>query len=615
MESKFYGDPQQLLRFVTGMFRNGKFFEIVNIPLPAFPIISLVDAKVLEIVAVANAQLKRFDQAEEHFKELIRFQPGYGDHRANYGAMLLDAARPEEALEILKGANELFPDNDSIKLNLGFAAFSCRNYPEAVRALRDIYSRYPQLFKAGIYLAGAMQEMADLDAASQVIKGMPIELDLDLPDRYQYASILSATDHFERAEVEFEHLLERYPDEWIALVNLANLRERGNNLTSARQLLERVPSESKKHPLFLAANGRVLAREGNELEAISTFDAALAAADENIGVPLDRFCSDLEFDRGKVLDRIGEYDAAYQAFSRANILIRDNYRQYHPAIGEGKRIDWLCDDISADKAVKAAARRKMPEDNLILIVGFPRSGTTLLDQMLDAHPELQVMEEKPALEGVVAAIDRMPGRHPAALSGLTEDDISDLRDLYWKNVNRFVRRRPGTHFIDKYPLNLARIQLVMMLFPKAKWIFAIRHPYDVVLSCFSQHFRFTNSTHGFWSLEQTASLYEQFMSLWLSQRARLKPDCFDLRYEALVSDFEVQARRLIEFLEIDWDDSVLSYHKHAKTRRINTPSYNQVVQPIYKTATGRWRNYEQYIGEVKPILEPFLRPLGYQADS
>jgi hypothetical protein len=293
------------------------------------------------------------------------------------------------------------------------------------------------------------------------------------------------------------------------------------------------------------------------------------------------------------------------------MLIRDLRRRYHPATGDGMRVEWLIDQPELDPVVHRQRATAAADESPVFIVGFPRSGTTLLDQMLDAHPSLQVLEERPALEAVVAELGRLPGAYPAALADCTGPALDALRQVYWDAADRHIARQPGRRLVDKYPFNLVRIHLGMTLFPRAKWVFAVRHPCDVVLSCFMQNFGFTDTTHGFWSLEQTASIYAQVMGLWLEQRQRLAPDCLDLRYEDLIADFEANARRLLEFLDLPWDPRVLAYYEHARTRRIATPSYAQVVQPIYRSAQNRWLNYRPWFAAVESRLAPLAQRLGY----
>src|SRR5205085_4640311 len=216
----------------------------------------------------------------------------------------------------------------------------------------------------------------------------------------------------------------------------------------------------------------------------------------------------------------------------------------------------------------------------VFLVGFPRSGTTLLDTLLMGHPALNVMEEVPLLERPAAALgdfERLPE--------LSEAETEHLRDLYFEALGPV----DGRTIVDKLPLNLLGAPLIHRLFPDAKFIFAARHPCDVVLSCFMQPFDLNPAMANFLDLENAARLYDLVLSFWERASAILPLQVHTLRYEALVEDKEAEMRDLIAFLGLGWDERVLDNQKVAAERGpIVTPSYAQVAQPIYKRARGRW---------------------------
>ena len=246
------------------------------------------------------------------------------------------------------------------------------------------------------------------------------------------------------------------------------------------------------------------------------------------------------------------------------------------------------------------------------MVGFLRSGTTLLDQILDSHPRVQVMEERLALEAVEQAIQAGPAGYPGALPGLTDNDLEKLRKLYFTEVDKQFSRSPGQLFVDKRPLNTAHLPLIQRLFPAARIIFACRHPCDVVLSNFMQYYNLTDAMANFFSLGDTVHLYQQLMTLWFDCSELLDLNFHTVRYESLVSDTEAELQKLFAFLEIDWDESVLDFHQRAAEKDIiNTPSYEQVTRPIYAEARYRWHRYRQQLEPFLEELEPFSRKLGY----
>ena len=594
-------------------FERGEFAYVAGLHGEIKSISAGETARCAEWIALACAALGKSDEAVELFRVLARVEAGNPSHLVNLGVSLLATGKARDSHEVLRGALARWPLHMDLLLNYGIASFAVGRNNEAARVLASVVSARPADDLARLYAVRAAQEIGRPDDVRRLLEGWrPQWQSFALAELYEYAKVWIVDDQAATAEAVLRHIRAAFPDEVTAAVNLAALYERANRLEEAGALLASLPTEAQSSPLFVLAQAKLLGRAERIEDALATFDRALAIAPEQFaGVQPDRYFSEAQFERGRLLDRLHRCDEAMAAFSIANRLIRDLHRRYNPAVGDGARIEWLADQAEIDAAVTRPHAPLPVEQSPIFIVGFPRSGTTLLDQMLDAHPALQVLEEKPALEAVVKALAAMPRGYPGALLDCDDRGLDELRAIYRQAVDREIARRAGARLVDKYPFNMVRIQLAMTLFPGAKWIFAVRHPCDVVLSCFMQNFKFTDVTHGFWSLEQTASIYAQIMGLWLEQRQRLRPDCLDLRYEDLVSDFERTARALIAFLGLDWDDRVLSYHQHARSRRIATPSYSQVIKPIYGGAAGRWQRYRRYFDPVLPVLQPYVHRLGY----
>ncbi len=250
-----------------------------------------------------------------------------------------------------------------------------------------------------------------------------------------------------------------------------------------------------------------------------------------------------------------------------------------------------------------------PEQCPVFLTGFPRSGTTLLDQVLDSHPETQVIEER----GLMAVLQHelaSQGPFPGILASLDKAAIEKLRERYYALAGNEIEALPGRLLIDKLPLNITNAGLIYRVFPNARFVFALRHPADVCLSCFMQNFRPTDAMANFFSLASTVEFYASAMALWQTYRERLPLTVHTVRYEDLLDDFRGQAGSLLEFLGLGWHDSVAAFHEHARRRaRINTPSYHQVSQPLYTDARFRWHRYraqlEPYLGQLAPWINAF----------
>lgn len=317
------------------------------------------------------------------------------------------------------------------------------------------------------------------------------------------------------------------------------------------------------------------------------------------------------FEMGAHFDRRRDAAAAFAAFTRANDLKRPLFaeRNCQPdrslaLIESSLALDW--------GRVKANALNGEAGVTPVFLIGFPRSGTTLLDQILDSHPRLRVLEEKAFLLPGLKRLADASRMYPALLEDAREDELSLLRADYSASISKALALRQGETAVDKLPLNLLYLPLIHALFPSARIILALRHPCDVVLSCFMQNFAENDEMSHFLDLDRATRFYERAVTLLQACRANLPLDLHAVRYEDVIDNLEGEARKMIAFLGLPWDDRVLNYREHARTRPfINTPSYHQVVKPLYTEARFRWRRYQAFLDPFLERLSPACKTLGY----
>lgn len=311
---------------------------------------------------------------------------------------------------------------------------------------------------------------------------------------------------------------------------------------------------------------------------------------------------------GELADRIGDGDAAFAAFSAMNAAA---IAQADPeALGPA-----FMDEIDGNAARLTPARvagwSKIDIDPVppspIFLVGFPRSGTTLLDTLLMNIPALHVLEELPVVREVQAALG-----DPDRIETLDSTEANALRRGYFEALDRLSPPAPGQRVVDKFPLHMARMAVIHRLFPDAKVIFVERHPCDAVLSGFMSSFELNPAMLSFTSLERAARLYDAASTAWERSESLLPIDVCRIRYENMIGDLEGEMRRLLGFLGIDWDDRVLDNRGSAARRElIRTASYAQVTEPIYNRAIGRWERYRPQMEPILPILAPWAEKMGY----
>lgn len=179
-------------------------------------------------------------------------------------------------------------------------------------------------------------------------------------------------------------------------------------------------------------------------------------------------------------------------------------------------------------------------------------------------------------------------------------------------MDSLIRVAPGQTFIDKFPLNLVHLPLLARIFPDARYILALRHPADAVLSGFMQNFNPNSAMANFCTLEDAAQFYDRVMGLWRRCAEMLPIAYHAVKYEDMVEDFDGEVKRLLDFLGLPWEEGVRHFHDTSrKGKVINTPSYHQVAEPIYRRAKERWRRYEPHLRPVAPILAPWVAYFGY----
>ena len=249
--------------------------------------------------------------------------------------------------------------------------------------------------------------------------------------------------------------------------------------------------------------------------------------------------------------------------------------------------------------------------NPLFLVGFPRSGTTLLQQVLAGHPEVATLEERDNLRDAHGTLLLEAGAM-GRWSSIPETKLTALRRAYWQRVEK-VLAEDGKRavYVDKLPMNLAVLPVVHLLFPEAKIVLALRDPRDVIVSCFRSRFELNAAMIQFLSLESASRYYDAVMSLAEVSREKLPLSLHVLRYEDLVADLRGESMKLMEFLGLPWSEEALNYVETARRRAIRTPSATQVIRPIYSSSIGQWRRYEAQLAPVLPVLEPWVRKFGY----
>jgi hypothetical protein len=254
------------------------------------------------------------------------------------------------------------------------------------------------------------------------------------------------------------------------------------------------------------------------------------------------------------------------------------------------------------------------EQSPVFVVGFPRSGTTLLEQMLDAHPDFCSMDERGYVYQLIERMGHAGQRYPGDLANLTQTDADQLRQVYGGLVAHTLPDLGQRRLVDKNPLNMLCLPMILRLFPEARIILCVRHPCDVLLSCSMQAFRSPVFRAMCASLPRLARGYTEAFEQCCGHIEVFKPNILEWRYESVVDDFDGAVARLGQFLEVVDASPFADFAARARDKQfIATPSYAQVTQPVNTKAVGRWVNYRERFEPVLPILRPWLERFGYTA--
>ncbi len=320
--------------------------------------------------------------------------------------------------------------------------------------------------------------------------------------------------------------------------------------------------------------------------------------------------AEVRFQYAANLHHLGEYSAAFKFYEKANCLVAQSHKASRYAVEAESILRRISDEISW--RVEGGLFPKPPalRDGLpqpIFLVGFPRSGTTLLEHVLAGHPDLSTLSERPLLAPLLTPFYGPAEQVSQRLSRLTNEEVAAFRAAYWQRLRFFQgeERTDGSRVVDKLPLNINNLALIHFFFPEAKVIMTLRDPRDVLLSNFMQHFALNSVMWFSFELSRLLIFYQAVMALYLKNRQEWGHNNLqEVQYEELVANGEEVSSRLSGFLDVPRQRTMLDHIRAARNKRIYTPSYHQVAEPLHGKAIGRWENYEPYMAEYFLQLKP-----------
>jgi Flp pilus assembly protein TadD len=583
-----------------------------------------VDETALLLLGAAQQSSQRLHEAMATFRRLVQRKPDTAEYWNNLAVVARQLGDADTAEDALRRAVTLAPQEAQIHYNLGLLYAEQQRWLQAREALLDAVALVPGFIDARLQAAHACFACGDHRGEQDMLEGAADWPPQPAEQALLLATMLSAQGEQATAFQVLEQALLPEQDAQIMQWRIAALRasmyERSNQIQLAEAELEHVPLPQVEAALprstALAtaawqAHAAVAAQRGDAGHSAALYERMLALSDG----PETRATA--AFGLASVMNKQGRHQEAWQAAGIAHAAQWDIASTLVPELTVVGSQPLAMSALSVshaefDQWTTLAAPRSA--ESPVFVVGFPRSGTTLLEQMLDAHPDFRSMDERDFVYELIHRMQQAGQSYPRDLAGLTQDEASQLRELYLGMSRRVLPDLGTRRLVDKNPLNMLCLPMIARLFPEARIIMCLRHPCDVLLSCYMLPFRAPPFMVLCSSLKRLAEGYVQAFEQWYRHVEVFAPRVLEWRYESVVSRFDEHVARLGQFLDVADASPMAQFAEHARAKGyISTPSYAQVTQGIHRKAVNRWHAYREHFEPVLPILRPLLERLGYEA--
>lgn len=495
-------------------------------------------------------------------------------------AKVLEGQRkPNQAIQVYQKILSVDPKNEQAILSISRLFLHFKEYQNAVKSLKYYLNITSQKSNAYYNLGLAY---CYLRQGEQAISAFKSAIVANPSYAQAYEPLYSSLERLRKLD-ELPEFLKAYKNKPVGEIQwmLAKLKTRSGHYQEALKLMEK----AEKLTINELSRSKFYTDFGTFLHHLKRFDEAMQMHQraQNIGAQV---ASDV---RDTITDEISA-----QTFSH---------------FSSQKVKGWKNFDINT-------------ENDPIFIVGFPRSGTTLMEQILSTLPNLRVSDEVPVLKRCIDDSSKILNKsftYPTGFDSLSREDITSWRKEYYTRMQHVLpelkSRSDKTRIVDKLPAQIKFLGYMQRFFPKSPVLVMIRDPRDVCLSCFFQNFTPNQTTIHYYNLKQAFEFYAKIMKLYLYLRDQVQMPIMQVKYEDLCSDFEPNAKKIISHISETWNEEILQFHQSKHVRFTITPSYNSVAKPINQKAIGNWQNYAKFIKPLEYIIEPYLKEFGYELST
>ena len=621
------------------------------------------DVNMTALLGAILLKSREFDEAEGLLRRAIELAPTFAKPHEDLGCLLVEHGRPQEAVEVLQTATRLDPKAEIAFFTLGRALSMTGRGGEADAAFEASFKLNPERRK--LALAAEHHKAGRNDEAARLYRELLQQSPNNVDAMRLLAGILAGkSSTVEEAEALLRKATALAPDYALAFLDLGGMLHDQHRYAEAMECLQRAgrlqPQAAK--PLYMLAS--TLAQAGRTAEALNAYREVLKRQPRHAGARLGlghtlktvgrlreaieayRECIRIRPEKGEVywslanlktyrftdddlremesrLERAdelsekstvhflfalakahednGDFDAAWSCYARGNAKQRmlERYDPVQTEVGNDKILE-----VFDRPFLQRNAGQGYPEASPIFVLGLPRSGSTLIEQILASHSMVEGTSELPYLGRVATSLNRNRAdglNYPHAARELKAGHFKLLGKYYLQQAKAH-RRLDRPRFVDKMPNNFPTIGFLHLILPNAKIIDARRHPLDCTLSCYRQLFaKGQTFVYDLADIGEYFLEYQRMMDHW---HEALPGRVLTVQYEELVTDFDRQARRLLDYCGLPWEDACANFHETE--RPVRTASSEQVRQPIYAKSINFWRNYEAHLGELIEVLQPVL---------
>jgi Flp pilus assembly protein TadD len=581
------------------------------------------DPALLGITALALLQLDRKLEAIPFLRRQLAVTPHDTAARFNLATVLTATGTPDEAQALVADHG----GHPGLARLSGYFLQQNGNFAGAAEAYRASVTAAPQDWESWNNLGNCLVQLDErpgaITAFENAINASPYP---SLPEVFlNLSQVLSAVEHRDARLRNAEEAARRFPDHPAIELELGLAQAAAGRRDLAELTLRRAAATEDLFGEARLELGLLLEND-NRLDELDAHIAECEALDPRPELAFlkawslrrrDRF-EEAKVEaaripdsinpirtaqvRAEIAERLGEAAEAFRQFERMNA----SSLEAHPrAPGPNYRETIERQTAAMTSPLPPVARSDGAPQDPMFIVGSPRSGTTLLDTLLTALPELQVFEE----QGMLVAVE-------AAFPGLERESdsrrIEQARQCYFETAAALESPADGRRVVDKMPLHLTHMPVIYRLFPDAHIVLLERHPLDAVLSCFMANFAPNFAMQSYTDIEEAARTYAAIFANFERACALLPLRVHRVRYERMIDDLKGEMRPLLDFLGLPWRDEVLDNQASAARRgAVRTASYAQIGEPLYQRAVGRWERYRVQLEPVMPVLQPWVEKLGY----